>query len=58
MKTLPLKAENLMDFWRFLASSYEDAYFGVRNWAGFRQNAEKAQITSQISLLKSHYRKR
>ena len=32
-----------MDFWRFLASSYEGAYLGVRNWAGFRQNAEKAQ---------------
>ena len=33
-----------MDFWCFLASSYEGAYFGVRNRVRFCQKLKKAQI--------------
>ena len=46
-----LKSQNFDGFSGFLTGSCEGAYFVVRNWAGFCQNAEKARITSQISLL-------
>ena len=39
-----------MDFWRFLASSYEGAYLGVRNRVRFCQKLKKARIASQILL--------
>ena len=58
MKTLPLKAENLMDFWRFLASSYEGAYFGVRNRVRFCQKLKRSQncvanLAFEITLLQA-----
>ena len=45
----PLKRREFDGFSGFLTGSCEGAYLGVRNWAGFRQNAEKARI---IAVLK------
>ncbi len=39
-----IKNREFDGFLGFLAGSCEGAYFGVRNRAGFCQNAEKAQI--------------
>ena len=38
----------LMRFWRFLASSYEGAYFGVRNRVRFCQKLKKARIVADL----------
>ena len=49
----PLKRREFDGFLGFLTGSCEGAYFAVRNWAGFRQNAEKARI---IAVLQKKFR--
>ena len=43
LKNFPKIVIILMRFWRFLASSYEGAYFGVRNRVRFCQKLKRSQ---------------
>ena len=49
----PLKSQNFDEITGFLTGSCEGAYFAVRNWARFRQNAVRSQNYDFLQQIKA-----